>query len=214
MMLNERRRALMAAGKKSSPLIPTEYQQVDWIATNGAYIKSGLNGRKDGLTEISAVVCSESASTTGRYIIGSFASDSYIDGISIPGQSDDTVVWSGAIGGKRFVNVLGGVVEHGEWATVTLTTTTMTVNNQAATNPQNGSTVNYEMYILSVNANHAVQTALHVLIRSLTVVHNGVTAQYVPCYRKADGVIGMWRTDTEEFLTGFGNGGLLKGADV
>lgn len=214
MTLMQRRRALMAAAKKSGPLVPTEYQQVDWIATNGSYIKSGLNGRKDGLTEISAVVCSESASTIGRYIIGALASDSYIDGISLPGKSDNTVVWSGAIGGKRYVNVLGGVVEHGEWATVTLTTTTMTVNNQAAANPQNVSTVNYEMYILAADSNGATQKANNVLIRSLTVVHNGVTAQYVPCYRKADGVIGMWRTDTEEFLTEFGSGGFRKGADV
>lgn len=202
------------ARKKSSPFIPTEYQQVDWIATNGSYIKSGLNGRTDGLTEISAVVCSESASTTSRYIIGSVASGSYIDGISLPGQSDDTIVWSGAIGGKLFVDVLRDVVEHGEWATVTLTASTMTVNNQTVTNPQNGSTVNYEMYIFAADSSSASYTALHVLIRSLTVVHNGVTAQYVPCYRKADGVIGMWRTDTEEFLTGFGTGGLRKGADV
>ena len=48
-----------------------------------------------------------------------------------------------------------------------------------------------------------------------TVTRNGSTVfNAVPCYRKADNVIGMFDTVSQTFLTNTGTGNLSKGADV
>ena len=41
-----------------------------------------------------------------------------------------------------------------------------------------------------------------------------VVREYIPCYRKSDGVIGLFEKYTGTFLTNQGNGTLTKGADV
>jgi hypothetical protein len=44
---------------------------------------------------------------------------------------------------------------------------------------------------------------------------NGTRVQdFVPCYRKADGVIGMYDLVTDTFFTNAGTGTFTKGADV
>lgn len=39
-------------------------------------------------------------------------------------------------------------------------------------------------------------------------------AEFVPCYRKSDGEIGMYDTVSKTFYTNAGTGTFLKGADV
>lgn len=41
-----------------------------------------------------------------------------------------------------------------------------------------------------------------------------VVREYIPCYRKADGVIGLYEMHTGAFLTNAGTGSFAKGADV
>jgi hypothetical protein len=41
-----------------------------------------------------------------------------------------------------------------------------------------------------------------------------VIREYIPCYRKSDGVIGMIDTFTEQFLTNQGDGEFTKGQDI
>ena len=41
-----------------------------------------------------------------------------------------------------------------------------------------------------------------------------VVREYVPCYRKADGVIGLYEKHSGTFLTNAGAGSFAKGPDV
>lgn len=43
---------------------------------------------------------------------------------------------------------------------------------------------------------------------------NDIVREYIPCYRKADGVIGLYEKYTGAFLTNAGTGVFTKGADV
>jgi len=43
---------------------------------------------------------------------------------------------------------------------------------------------------------------------------NSLICDLVPCYRKADGVIGMYDVVRRTFLTNVGSGSFTKGADV
>lgn len=43
---------------------------------------------------------------------------------------------------------------------------------------------------------------------------NDVVREYIPCYRKADGVIGAYEKFTKTFLTNAGTGGFTKGPDI
>lgn len=43
---------------------------------------------------------------------------------------------------------------------------------------------------------------------------NEVVREYIPCYRKADGVIGLYEKFTGQFLTNAGTGAFTKGADI
>ncbi|MBR2388213.1 MAG: hypothetical protein IKB02_05980 [Clostridia bacterium] len=43
---------------------------------------------------------------------------------------------------------------------------------------------------------------------------NEVVREYIPCYRKSDGVIGLYEKYTGEFLTNQGTGAFTKGADI
>lgn len=43
---------------------------------------------------------------------------------------------------------------------------------------------------------------------------NSLIRDFVPCYRKSDGVIGMYDIVTQEFYTNAGSGTFLKGDDV
>lgn len=43
---------------------------------------------------------------------------------------------------------------------------------------------------------------------------NGLLGEFIPCYRKSDGEIGMYDTVSKTFYTNAGTGTFLKGADV
>lgn len=46
------------------------------------------------------------------------------------------------------------------------------------------------------------------------IVDGAESLDYIPCYRKADGVIGLYELSNNEFLINKGNGTFSKGADV
>jgi hypothetical protein len=43
---------------------------------------------------------------------------------------------------------------------------------------------------------------------------NDVIREYIPCYRKSDGVVGLYEKITGQFLTAEGGGTFAKGADI
>lgn len=43
---------------------------------------------------------------------------------------------------------------------------------------------------------------------------NEIVREYIPCYRKSDGVIGLYEKYTGQFLTNAGTGAFTKGADI
>lgn len=76
-------------------------------------------------------------------------------------------------------------------------------------------TCNYPLAICALNNAGTivkyVGTRLYVLRLS---ENNIIIHDYVPCYRKSDGEIGLFDKITKEFLTNAGAGTFLKGADV
>lgn len=73
----------------------------------------------------------------------------------------------------------------------------------------------YPLYIFATNYNNSVSSGFGGNIYRVTVRRGEtVLRDYIPCYRKADGVIGMYEIMTETFLTNAGSGSFGKGADV
>ena len=70
-------------------------------------------------------------------------------------------------------------------------------------------------YIFSINGTETTAHAVQARIYSLMIRRNArITHEYVPCYRKADGEIGLYDVIENAFYPNIGSGIFLKGKDI
>lgn len=213
-MMAIRRRVLMASRKKR---LPSEYQEVEWIGNDGTqYIMTNYFPSVDNVD----ITCSY------MFTRGQFG-DGMICGIKGSSTAQTLQVefynhsaWYVGVGRSNFRNVLNNVG-------ATLNTkyelhannTALTIDGQSVgvNTIRNNSWFPLPLSIFAWTTGYDEAALINkgCNICQLTIKeNNNVVADFVPCYRKSDGEIGMYDTVSKTFYTNAGTGTFLKGADV
>ena len=196
-------------------VLPSEYQQVEYIETTGTqYIDSGVplkSGLKIVVDWIYKDADSGNSYTGGhidspgnRWLIGSQRqNNNYFFAV---GTGNTTT-------GFKFGN--RDVVEA-YWANKD---SYIKVNGVQSTSSFNHLTLaeepNYTFYMGAVNRNGAATLNPKLTIYNWKFYQEDVLIRdFLPCYRKSDNVIGMYDLVTKTFYTNNGTGTFLKGVDV
>lgn len=223
MRLLDRRRALMAASGGESGL-PSEYQQVEWIGSSGSqFINTGRYLTNDS-AEIYAKFEVTDRGNYGRYICGTIANGSTSNsGLYLYYQSTSDIVVR--CGGNTMVTAplsLGTACEvdlsvSGGGQPNAIYSSRITIAGSTQSDSGTVETINYNVNVFCIFGNRTASgaTILNGKIYSVYVKNDGkFFLNAIPCYRKTDGVIGMYDTVTKAFLTNAGTGTFTKGADV
>ena len=185
--------------------LPNEYQEVEYIQSSGTqYINTGFkpNGASGVEISISNVTNNSvlfgtynSGWTTGFGMYCNYAQDFWYHyysntKISMLPPADIVMLFEK---GKTIIN---GV--------------------EKASVSQKTFTTNNNMYLLAGNwiGSRAEQPTACKLKYAKIFDDGTLISEYVPCYRKADGVIGLYDIIKNEFKTNAGNGSFTKGGDV
>ena len=192
--------------------LPAEYQRVEYIskANNvGAYINTGYVPEMNTNVYVRASINGK----RDQKFFGGFGTGSGAGAGFALAQVGDTwrvtvgVGWTAA--GTAVVNTPTDFLVELREARYTIW-----IDNQVVLSAGNRELV-YPLYILAANYNNSVTGGFGGNIYRATVRRGDVVFRdYIPCYRKADGVIGMYEIVTETFLTNAGGGSFGKGADV
>lgn len=213
-LMSIRRRMLMASKKR----LPSAYQEVEWIGCNGIqyittdYIPTITENMKIEMDYMFTKKQDEDSFLFGSRLDGSFNT------VTFQCENYNNNNWYCANGIWQFRNVLSmrgnnlntrySLVMDGNVITIsnlTYTTSETRRNNYAV-----------PIYIFAGNWIGGTQYInVGARIYSLTFTADGVKeAEFVPCYRKLDGEIGLYDTVSKTFYTNAGTGTFLKGADV
>lgn len=205
--------------------IPSEYQEVEWIAAAanvGAYINLGfaydtaatiyldqwLNGTATTTYPFGA------ANSTGvlRCMLtspdGSSAHTSAFYGSNGVNYGASSVSNNVTKGKNEFVMTIGANVRK-------LQNRTTGVTSSGAAS-QTAYTMTDNLYLFAQNYKGSPRFGGERKISAFKYYDksNALKCDLVPCYRKADGVIGMYDIARATFLTNVGSGSFTKGADV
>lgn len=206
------RRTMMFKSGANVPRLPSEFQEVEWIlASNGAYIDTGIstmNGvvstfdfsleSTDFLPGTSYVMLNY-----GMYFGQFFGKNS--NSIFL-GLNNSTGQFSNAL--SFYLSRQNLVIAWDEIHTVA------TLNGSESISHTRASAANHRTLTIgsSVNSGGGILT---LPTRFYNFKNTGNANQnFIPCYRKADGVIGMYELITKTFFTNSGSGSFTKGADV
>lgn len=205
---------LLSSGRR----LPTEYQEVEYIESTGTqYIDTGIRINKNlGLKIDGRVLISATQATQYPRIFG---------GRQYNSSQDDSAVmlgfnraWYGSIGTNE--TTLLALLPNNEY--------TFSLNRQRLVL----SSVEYPMQYVTDNVKVNCTIALFAEFQetsggikkfnfgsfslfNLRMYDNSVLVRnFIPCYRKSDGEIGLYDTVNHTFYTNQGTGTFLKGPDV
>lgn len=210
-----RRRALM--GKKSaSSILPAEYQQVEWIGGNGdAY--ADIDQINVGLSNTVTTVAMKTANDTAvnRNVTGGGTTNYYVGLCNF--FSDGTI--GGSYGTNRakcdFGDVLNKVVTVTlklNASTIAVTATVENVVKTASANKASENTVNPVRIGYLGLSSQAVKGRIYRFY--CTTSANVKRWDFYPCYRKADGVVGMYDIINNIFVSSKSGTPFSKGGNV
>lgn len=198
--------------KRCMPLLPTEYQQVDYLENDGkAYIDTGLKHNKDYEYNLSFLIPNYLANDNIRCLgctdnlyyfqINTDQSLNYLNIFNGVKVGDSTIIVKNRIKNKtEFVLRDGKVIVDGEVLQETVTRT-----------------INANVYLFARCDNNSSITLSLKPVRFFTYcVKNGeeIIQNLIPCYRKSDGRTGMYDTVTGTFFTNAGTGEFAVGGEV
>lgn len=192
--------------------LPSAYQRVEYISkanSSGAYINTNYVPEMNTNVYVRASIDGK----RDQKFFGGFGTGSGAGAGFALAQVDDT--WRATIG-VGWTAIGTAVVDEPTDFLVELRETqyTIWIDNQALLHGGERE-LYYPLYIFAANYNNSVAGGFGGNIYRVTVRRGDtVLRDYIPCYRKADGVIGMYEIVTETFLTNAGGGSFGKGADV
>lgn len=184
--------------------IPLEYQQVQYIeATGTQWFNSGIKGNAKWLYDI------KFTNTTRRQLMGyHIAGQTSYWGVQTTGYyglhtNSEQIVQAG---NRDKIIFDYGYTDPTHW--------TFSVNNtELAYYSASANVSNTEAQILAFGTENNYNC--RAILYSCEVWQNGsLIAKFIPCYRVADGEIGLYNQVNGDFLTNSGTGDFLKGADV
>lgn len=201
--------------------IPSEYQEVEYIKSAsevGAYINLGFSFDTSARIKIGMYL----NNVTPSYLFGSAEnSGKYRCMISAPYGGGSHAYFYGSTGSSNIsanvalvlssVNDLDYVLKAGE------ASCTNNTNGKSYKVPSNVAfTMTSKLYLMAQNYNGNLRYGGARQIHYFKYYDKTDTliCDLVPCYRKSDGVVGMYDVARKTFLTNAGSGTFTKGADV
>ena len=211
--------------------IPSEYQEVTWIATDGNQaINTGVmaSDYQSGIEYVFKGNC------TGLH---SSKSNNYLFGCLASGKRSANLSWHISnmlqimIGGTADYIYGKGNVSRNEDFTIRVRGTSSAIEDVTATynglsmsrssaQGANCAMPSANIYLLAanINGNYTSSTSAPFTGKlygfTMLDMSGSEICDLVPCYRKSDGVIGVYDIVRKTFLTNVGSGSFTKGADV
>lgn len=210
--------------EKVTSRIPSIYQEVEYVkATDnvGSYINLGFAFDTKAKIYLTQIVTTLSSSRLG-YIFGAAENSGKLrcmltspcesnGGPTLYGSNGSTYITSIVNMVGNAVNEFEMIVEEGNLVLSNITNgKTMRNKNQAEY------TMTNNLYLFAQNYNGNARFGYDRAIKAFKYYDktNTLICDLVPCYRKSDGVIGMYDIARQSFLTNAGSGAFTKGADV
>lgn len=199
--------------QKQQGRLPSQYQEVEYIeSTNRQYIDSGVIGRPNIEVKAKAIF-TDSANLSNLGLVGSRQASGgtrfYI--ISIYnnrwhlGLSGDWI--SNTLPKKNILYDIHSSFIEGEYI--------LYVDNNIILSGNANVETTYPLYIFGVNNYGNVSRLASAKLYSLEIIQdNTLVRNFIPCYRKADGEIGLYDIVNNRFYTNSGTGTFIKGEDV
>jgi hypothetical protein len=184
--------------------LPDEYQEVEYIENTGTAKIIPNQKSRQGHTKI--VIEASFTSTTSKTSI-------------LFGTSSSLACWFGmlpngdvGVSGKQFQNVTYSKKNTYEvrWGATSLSATCVdeSISSTSGTPSENTQFAIFDSY---ASAGYPAKAKVYSV---KFFFDNGVIADLIPCYRVADGAIGMYDVLNNEFYTNSGGGSFSKGSDV
>ena len=222
---------LELAGKKiwESTKVPIAYQQVEYIQTDGnQYIDTGIlaSNYQDGLEYVFEGCATGKSSKTYDYLFGGLGSSKRSGNFVFIGSNIRVLI--GGNGGEIFdtggsaVSYNTNFILRGKGTSKDIGNFTASLNGTALNRTANAfahsDMPSANIYLLAgnINGNYYSTTSspfIGKLYNFEMFDMNGTALRhFVPCYRKADGVIGLYDTVCGTFYTNGGTGNFTMGA--
>lgn len=195
-----------------SPVLPAEYQRVEWVKCdeNSWFLinrnpTSGMQISVDGAIGVtnvnnSAVISSGASSLNGN--VWYIACQTWTTAWVIRSHSDNSTGLATA--GTKDTN------RH--LFTINSISNTASIDETSVNLPFSTHIPSYPIYI---GRNVLANSSLKLTIYSALITENGsISMNLFPCFRKSDGVIGLYDIISDNFLTNNGTGVLTKGANI
>lgn len=191
--------------------VPAEYQRVEYIEASGKqYIDTKyilktnnfvvlLNAQTTGSTSTFMTFCGFMEPTTSapRFGINQYSSKVM--------YGANTTAYGSVADTAKHTYVFEG---NGSSQSLKIDSTTYTAGSYDISSNA------LSMYLFARNNGTSVVNYTTGRIYSFSLMDNGREIHLLPCYRKSDGVIGMYDTVNQNFYTNQGTGNFTKGADV
>lgn len=194
--------------EKSTSRLPDEYQEVEYIESTGTqYINTGVIG-KSGIR----ILATMGWRTLSNTLFGSRKDGNATRFFVTYYNSRIDFGYTGDI-------VSGIYPQAGQLYEIDFDTRNSTkrfgVDGIYITNIANIDT-KCNIYIFCYNRNGTIMSQSKSIFKSMTITNtnNEILRDFIPCYRKSDGEIGMYDTVSRTFYTNAGTGTFLKGTDV
>lgn len=213
------RRTMMTLAKGEEPLLPSEYQQVEWIQTNNACrIDSGVafDRTKDFCLEAIALIPDMANTAYAGWnaggIFGAAAHGYWYDGSTTSGlvvsTTKKTKVEQVIYAGVNSNTVTKYTYVSDASVTQSFTRTHQNIINRLAL-------INYPLFAISKAPPDWDYTNGRMRLYEIKLGFDGVFETHlIPCYRKSDNTIGMYDIIKKSFRPNLGAGTFTKGADV
>ncbi len=208
-------------------LLPSAYQQVSYIATDGnQYIDTGVlaSNYNDGIQYVLRGNVTQYQSTSNIYWFGALAGGSRSGNIC--SMNKNLLLIAGGTGNSILATSLPNTGKDFE---LVVKGTSKTVSNFTATldgskfgkssTSSNSEMPNANIYLFAAFGTGALNTAnmkYYGRLYSFTMdsVEGTPIRNFIPCYRKADNVIGLYDTVERKFYTNIGTGSFTKGENM
>jgi hypothetical protein len=209
---------------EKSSLLPSIYQRVSYIATDGnQYIDTGIKASdyQEGLEYIFSGSCTGlSSSKNNNYLFGCLASSKRSGNITWMGNQNTLVLMAGGNGNNIYniaapeLNADFTIKARGTSRDIGNFTTTLdnALFNRSAYSYANSDMPSSNIFVLAANINGSYISSSSASFTgklygfTMANMNGEEIRNYIPCYRKADGVIGLYDVVEGKFYTNKGTG--------
>lgn len=211
-----RRRLMLKNESGAAPILPAEYQRVEWIGKKkqSPYINTYIN---------TGIIPGNETGVLYDVALSPYTGDNNTDGVT------DNIGERFTFGRYNRGIFLGWyrIFKYYQFSPIALDRITVTLNlfndrkgtcngvtffDYLADRPSNSTPA----YLLATNSKSGPYWAAEEerIYRAVYTEGDAVVRNFVPCYRRSDGIIGMYDTVSGTFYTNAGSGTFLKGDDT